>query len=204
MALLLVAAGHAAGNGDRALTGTDVVLVDELFGVGADVPAAQEARLVGELRLKVALEHHVVLERIVEHKAVLVTVLGDVAHAHHAALADGRMGDVLTAELDGAGNERLQAGQTVDELRLAVAVDAGKADDLAAADLERNVLDGIVLVELGGHGHALDLEDDLARLGGLFVHMEADIAADHHRRQLLHRGVGRFDRVVYDTIFFRQ
>ena len=76
-----------------ALTGTDIVLIDELFGVGADVPAAQEARLVGELRLKVALEHHVVLERIVEHKAVLVTVLRDVAHAHHAALADGRMGD---------------------------------------------------------------------------------------------------------------
>ena len=104
------------------------------------------------------------------------------------------MGDVLTAELDGAGNERLQAGQAVDELRLAVAVDAGKADDLAAADLERNVLDGIVLVELGGHGHALHLEHDLAKLGRLLVHMEADAAADHHGGQLLRRGAGGLDR----------
>ena len=48
-------------------------------------------------RLKVALEDHVVLQRIVEHEAVLVPVLGDVAHAQQAALADGRMGDVLAA-----------------------------------------------------------------------------------------------------------
>ena len=53
--------------------------------VRADIVAAQEARLCGELRLEIPLQHEVVLERIVQHEAVLVAVLGDVAHAEHGS-----------------------------------------------------------------------------------------------------------------------
>ena len=60
-----------------------------LVGVGADIGAAEEAGLVRKFRLKIALEHQIVLERIVQHETVLVPVFGDVAHAHDAALADG-------------------------------------------------------------------------------------------------------------------
>ena len=99
-------------------------------------------------RLVEALEHHVLLECEVEHEAVLVAVLGDVAHVL-AAVADGGMGDILAAEGDRAGGRLIQACQAVDKLRLAVAVDTGDADDLSRANGERNVVHGVALVHVG-------------------------------------------------------
>ena len=49
------------------------------------------------------------------------------------------------------------------------------------------------MVALGGHRHALDLEDHVARGAGLLLHMEVDVAAHHHGGQLLHRHVLRVD-----------
>ena len=122
-----------------------------------------------------------------------MAVLGDVAHAEQALLADGQVRDVLPAHGDLTAAERLQTGQAVDQLRLAVAVDTGDADDLAAAHLKADVLDGVVLMHLARDGHVLDVEHDLAGLTGGLFHMEIDAAADHHGRQLLHRGVLRLD-----------
>ena len=61
------------------------------------------------------------------------------------------VGDVLAAEGDLAVRHLFQAGQAVDELGLAVALDAGQADDLAGPHLEGDVLDGVFScgVELG-------------------------------------------------------
>ena len=47
-----------------------------------------------------------------------------------------------SAQPDGAGRERAQAHHRVDELGLAVALDAGDAHDLALADDEVDVVDG--------------------------------------------------------------
>ncbi len=82
--------------GDGALTAADVELLNEPVGIFAHGVAADEAAVL-ELRLLVTLEHHVLLEREVEHEAVLVPVLGDVAHIL-AAAGDGGMRDVLAAE----------------------------------------------------------------------------------------------------------
>ena len=100
--LLLVAAGHAAGHGDRPLAGADIVLVDEAVGVVPDGFALQKARLADELRPKIPLEHHVVLQGVVQHQTVLVPVLGDVAHAQGGPLSDGGAGDVLSLQHDPA------------------------------------------------------------------------------------------------------
>ena len=177
---LLVAAGHASRNRDRALTGTHVVLLDEPVGISADSGALQEAALAGELRLKVALKDHVVFKRVVEHKAVLVPVLRNVAHAQKRALADGKMRDIVAAELDVSGLHRLKSGDAVDELGLAVAVNTGDADDLARVHVERHTLDGVVVVHLGGDGHLLDAEHNVAGLGLVLMYDEFDVAADHH------------------------
>ena len=120
-----------------------------------------------------------------------MTVLGDVGHAQQAALADGGVGDVVAAEADLAGGQGLQTRQAVDELRLAVAVDAGETDDLAAADLEAHVLDGVVLMHLTGHGHVLHVQHHVAGGGCLFLHVEVDVPAHHHGGKLLHGGVLR-------------
>jgi len=133
------------------------------------------------------------LEREVEHETVLVPVLGDVAHAGLGAFPDGGARDVPAAEADLARGLLLEARERVNELGLAVALDARETDDLAAAHLKRNVLDGVVLVHLGGHREVLDVEHDLA--GGLvrLVDDKADGTADHHGGELLHRGVLRVD-----------
>ena len=125
---------------------------------------------------------------------MLVAVLGDVAHAHETALADGCVGDVLALECDLAAHGRLQSGQGINKFRLAVAVDTGDADDLARADAERHVLDGIVLVNLGGDRQMLDRQNLAARLKRALFDMEIDVSADHHSGQFLRRGMRSFDR----------
>ena len=120
-----------------------------------------------------------------------MAILRDVGHAHDVPLADGHFGDVLPVEGDLAGYHRLKAGQAVDKLRLAVAVDTGEADDLAPAHLQAHVLDGVVLVHLAGHGHVGHVQHHLAGLGGLLLHVEADVAPHHHGGKLLHGGVLR-------------
>ena len=120
---------------------------------------------------------------------MLVPVLGDVAHAQLGALPDGGMGDVLPAEADGPLLQRLQAGEAVDKFRLAVAVDAGDADDLSPADLHGHVVHRVVLVALGGHRHALDVQHHVAGLRGLLLHHEVHVPAHHHGGQGLRGGV---------------
>ena len=46
----------------------------------------------------------------------------------------------------------------------------------------------------GDDREVLHLEHDLARRSGLFLHVEVDVAADHHGGQRLGRGVLGFDR----------
>ena len=119
-------------------------------------------------------------------------VFGDVAHVR-GALLDGGLGNILAAELDLALGQRLQAGQAEDELGLAVAIDAGDADDLARTHVQGDLVDGVALVELGGDGHVFNVQDDVLRLGRLFDDLELNGAADHHVRQLLLVGVLRVD-----------
>ena len=125
---------------------------------------------------------------------MLMSVLGDVAHAGGVSFADGGIGDVNAVELYGAGLCMLKAGYAVNKLGLTVAVDACNADDLALAHLERHIFDRIVFVQFRGNREVFDLEDDIAGLGGLFVNMEADISADHHGGKLLGGGFLRLDR----------
>ena len=121
---------------------------------------------------------------------MLVAVLRDVAHAQDGPLPDGGVGDVLAAEGDLAGLQGLQPRQAVDQLRLAVAVDAGDADDLSGPDREGHVLHCVVAVGPGGHRHALHLEDGLLGLGRLLMDRELHIPAHHHAGELLPAGLG--------------
>ena len=90
------------------------------------------------------------------------------------------MRNIVAAELDVSGLHRLKSGDAVDELGLAVAVNTGDADDLARVHVERHALDGVVVVHLGGDGHLLDAEHNVAGLGLVLMYDEFDVAADHH------------------------
>ena len=123
-----------------------------------------------------------------------MAILRNMADAILAALADGGVGDVVPHQGDLAARQRLQARQAVNQLGLAVAVDAGDAHDFALAHIKGYAAHGVVLVQLGGDRHVFHLQDHLAGRFGLLFHMEIDAAAHHHGRQLLHGSFGGIDR----------
>ena len=163
-----------------------------MLGVFPDGGVLNEARLL-ELRLQIPLEHHVLLQGEVQNQAVLVPVLGNVAHVL-APAADGGMGDVLAAQLHGAAGDLIQARQALDELRLAVAVDTGDAHDLSGPDLQAHVVNGVPLVLVGGHAHVPHPQNGVLGLGRLLHHLQLHRAAHHHVGQLLLVGVAGVHR----------
>src|SRR5436853_65516 len=64
------------------------------------------------------------------------SVLGNVADARVEHLSRASIAYVLSPYLDAAALALAKAGDRLDELRLAVAVDSGNADDLARSHLE--------------------------------------------------------------------
>ena len=141
-----------------------------------------------KLQVPVALKHQVVFQRVVQHQTVLVPVLRDVAHAHAAALADRGFGDFFSAEGHGAAAGLFQSRHSVHQFRLAVAFNAGQAENLPGPDLEGNVLHGIVFMGLGGDGQILHVQNDLPGLFGLLVGHKLHVPAHHQLGHFLHAG----------------
>ena len=147
--LLLVAAGHAPGDGYRALAGAYVILPDELFRILPDCVKFDHT-VVMKFWIPVPLKHQVLLQGVVQDQAVLMPVLGNVAHAGFAPGPGGVVGDVPATEGEGTGRLPGQAGEAIDKFCLPVALDPGQADDLPLANLEGHIPDGVLFVHLGG------------------------------------------------------
>ena len=105
-------------------------------------------------RLRVVVQRDVLGDRELEHEAAALAVLGDVADARRRAVARALAPVTSCAvDLDRARAVGAQAGDRVDQLGLAVAVDACDADDLAGPDLEgdaAHLLDAAVVVDARG------------------------------------------------------
>ena len=130
--LLLVASRQRAGQRARAAA-AHVVLLEQVAGAGVDAPDVEPAAL-GQRRLVVLAQRQVLGQREVEHQPAQVAVLGDVRHAGVAGVAHAPPGHLLARRSlmlpdDGVA----QAGDRLDQLVLAVAVDPGERHDLAAA-----------------------------------------------------------------------
>ena len=136
-----------------------------------------------ELRLLEPLEDQVVLQGKIQNKAMLMPVLGDMAHIL-TPMVNGAVRNILPAQ--GNISRRLvQSRQAIDQLRLAVAVDTGNAHDFSGPDAEAHMVYGVALVGVRGHAHILHPKDLLLGLGGRFLHLQLHRAAHHHVRQLL-------------------
>jgi hypothetical protein len=130
-------------------------LADELAGDVTQAAAAADLldapRALGRIHLTQIGRELEVLEH--RHVAVDGRVLGQVPDA--PAHLEGVLEDVEARDLGAAGGRREVAGQHLHGRRLAGAVRAQEAEDLALVDLERHVVDGsrgaVVL------GEALDL-----------------------------------------------
>ena len=116
--------------------------LDDPLGVGAGA-AAVDPRPAGVAARSVWWPRIAVLpQRRVEQQALPVAVLGDVADAALAPLRVDQRGDVAAAERDRAGWPARSAHDRLDQLGLAVALDAGDAERPRRAWMvERDVVD---------------------------------------------------------------
>ena len=73
-------------------------------------------------------------------RALVQAVVGDVADAEPGRGRDPAVGDVDAVEQHLAGGDRPLPGDDLAQLLLAVAVDPGDAEDLAAVQLEREIM----------------------------------------------------------------
>src|SRR5207248_5176015 len=79
---------------------------------------------------------------------------------------------------DAAGRRPPQARQRVDQLRLAVAVDTGDADDLARPDLERDIAHRLELTVVE-HAQTFDGEQRVAGGRRRLLDAQEHLATDH-------------------------
>ena len=106
--------------------------------------------------------------------------------------------EILVVDQHLAELDRPLAGERLDQLALAVAGDAGDADDLAGLDLDVEAVDGVATLVVFGE-QARDLERD-GVLRGLDPRRRRpdDGVADHHRRHLARRD--RADLAAADAL----
>ena len=133
-------------------------------------------------------EDQVLGDRVVEHQRALVAVLRNVGEPRVAAPADVERHQVQTTERNRTGGGT-QAGDRLDQLRLAVALDAGDPEDLAGRDAELDVSD-LLVAGFPAHREVAHLEQrryraELLRGGDarvLRVEREGDVTSDHGAR----------------------
>ena len=107
--------------------------------------------------------------------------------------AYGGVADFFPAQGNRTAGGFLQAGDAIDELALAVAVDTGDADDLSGADIKRDIVHSVFLVKLRVYAQVLHGQDDVPRLGLTFDHFQLDRTANHHIGKSLLVGVFGLD-----------
>ena len=129
-------------------------------------------------RLRVVVERDVLRDRELEHEAATLPVLGDVTDAHVEHVSRVRVVHGAAVDRDGAALGLAQPGDRLDQLRLAVPVDAGDADDLTRPDVEADtahLLDAAIVA----HVQVSDREDDVAGGRRRLLDAEQHFASDH-------------------------
>ena len=150
--------------------------------------------MVLELRLLKALEHHVLLQGEVQHQAMLVPVLRDMAHPGMAALVDCGMGNVMPAKSNPAGGDFFQPRNGIHQVRLSISINAGNANDFSFAHAEGYVMHRVMVVQFGGHAQLFHPEDLFPGLSRFLFHHQLHGASHHHAAKLLLGGIAGIHR----------
>src|SRR5687767_7844007 len=104
----------------------------------------------------------------------MLAILRDVPDPDLEARASSLARDLGAGDLYGSALDLHEPRDRVDQLCLAVPVDAGQPDDLARANLERdpaNALDVTIVSDV----KVLDLEDQVTRSNGALLDPEEDL-----------------------------
>ena len=154
-----------------------VVVADEAAGVGRAV-------VVGE--------DEVVGERERQDQPEAVAVGRHVADAQpRAAGAGAAAGHVLAVERHRPAGRLAQPDDRLDELVLAVAGDAGDAEDLAGPDLEVDAADDLAAAVVARPGGPSTLSTASPGCDSPRSTVELDVATDHQLGEVLLVGLGR-------------
>ena len=128
------------------------------------------------------MQRDVLGDRELEHEAPALAVLGNVADSGIQHLPGARLVQLLVADPNRTALDLRQPRDRVDQLGLAVAVDARDTDDLARVHLERHaahLLDPAVVADV----EVLHGQRDLAGLPRRLVDAQEHLAADHRPRE---------------------
>src|SRR5690606_31788034 len=169
--LLLVTARKVACDSADALC-TDVELLELLLRERRERLQLDRAVLDERLALG-AIEHEVLRDRKRLHEPVYRAILGNktdtlIEDLPHALLDEG---DAIEGDLP--SSVRLEAHDGFDEFRLAIALNAGDADDFAGFDIERDVVDDDVALGVDD-GEVIDDERRLTRVCRTLLDHELD------------------------------
>jgi hypothetical protein len=153
----------------------------------------QRVLLVGGV--VVIAEGHVLPGGEVHDQAKMVAVLGHMGDAGVARrLAVGPLaGQGICAALQHLPRPVAACRPALQQFGLAVAGDAGDAEDLAGADLEADALQPLDLVFVA-HPQVPDLQHDLARAGGALLDLQQHLAARPSARPAFGAGLGGLHR----------
>ena len=150
--------------------------------------------MILEPRLHIGLQHHILLQAVIQHKTVLMTILRNMAHTGQASLADTAAGYLFSTKSDLSAACLLQTGQTMDQLSLSVSVDTGNADDFSLPDFKGDAFHCIILMQLGWNPQSFHLQNHILRLSRLFLYFQLNRTSHHHVGQFLFIGILRIDR----------
>ena len=92
-----------------------------------------------------------------------MSVFRDMRHAGSASLSNRSTGNIRPAKSNLACGGFLKSGKAVDKLRLTVAVDSGNTYDFAFSHIERNILHGVIFVNLGRYRKPFNFQNNLTR-----------------------------------------
>jgi hypothetical protein len=186
--LLQVAAGQALGDRVRS-TGLDVEARDQLFGQLLDRAGADPA---GGGDRAGARQQCVGGERERRYGAAAEALLGNEVQAERAPDAGRLPTDRPAEQADRIGRgARVFARERCHQLLLAVARDAGDADDLARLDVEADGRKADAELRLLGQAQVANVEDDAAEMRLVMLQLRR-LGADHQARQA---GVGLLSRI---------
>src|SRR5690606_30603323 len=174
-----------AGTGGRVLAyarGAHVELLDDPLGVtprrGPVEHAEQPAR--GHRLATLEAEDAVGPQRLGGEQPVAGAVLGHVPDARLAALERVRPRDVLAGQRDRAAAHPAHAHDRLDELGLAVALDARDPEHLPGVHHEVHAVEHRATAALGLEGEPGDAQDLAVGDRGLPGLRAGQLAADHH------------------------
>ena len=171
--------------------GLDLVLSDQIFGkclclIPANDPAVQNRFLIA------TVDHDIISNRAAQRQSLGHSLLRDKRQPFFNAGINRCLCYIGAADFHAALHSTADTENALGKFGLTIALHAGNAEDLTAAQFERKPID-LGFISVADYGKVFHLKDRLAQRNLLTLHA-CKLAPDHHLRQLLRCNIVLIDR----------